>query len=123
MAAGSRHRRGDLFLVAALTADAGAGSLAALGYPLCQESRSAPRARLCDGARPGDELAVGVLAARVEALAPLAPALAAAAALRAGDPECHGLGRLALGVARACDELPEAAVLDDHGLAARRACL
>src|SRR6202158_4481865 len=126
MAAGSRHRRGDLFLVAALAADAGAGSLAALGDPLCQEGRTAPRAWLGDRARPGHELAVGVFAAGVEGLAPLAPALDdlyAAAGLGARDPEGHRLGRLALGITRAGYELPEAAVLDDHGLAARRAGL
>src|SRR6266478_777396 len=126
MAAGSRHRGGDLFLVPAFAANAGAGTLAALRHPLRQERRAALRAGLDDGAGPGDELALGVLAAGVEGLAPLAATLdelAAATLLGARDPEGHGLGRLALGVTGARDEFAETSVLDHHRLAARRACL
>src|SRR3972149_3649929 len=49
--------------------------------------------------------------------------LARAPGLGARDAERHRLGRPALGVPGAGDELAEAAVLDDHRLAARRARL
>src|SRR5260370_41999329 len=96
MTAGSRHRGGDLFLVPAFAANAGAGTLAALRHPFRQERRAALRAGLDDGAGPGDEPALGVLAAGVDRPAPLAATLAelaAATLLRARDPERHRLCR------------------------------
>src|SRR5262249_28845585 len=94
--------------------------------PLGQEGRLALRARLGHGALPHHELALRVGGAAVESAAALRPALdelARAARLRARDPERDGLGRLALRIPGAGDELPEAAVLDDHRLPARRARL
>src|ERR1700730_3456861 len=126
MARGSRHRGSDLFTVAALAANALARPLSTLGHPLGQERGAALGTRLGNGARPSDELALGVLVAGIQGLAALAPpvdALAPAAGLRTHDREGDGLGRLALWVTRARDELPEAAVLDDHGLGAGRADL
>src|SRR5215467_2228936 len=119
----SRDGGSDLFPVVALAADALARPLAALGHPLGEEGRPALRARL--GHRPGPrrELAVGIPVARVEGLAAPAPPfheLASAARLGTGDAKSDGLGRLALRIARASDELAEATVLDDHGLAACR---
>src|SRR5215510_9806232 len=122
----SRDGGSDLFPVIALTADALARPLSALGHPLGEERRPALRARLGHRPRPRRELAVGILVAGVEGFAAPAPAfheLAFAAGLGTGDAEGDGLGRLALGIARAGDEFPEAAMLDDHRLAARRAGL
>src|SRR5258705_13010684 len=120
----SSPRGSALFRVAALAADALARPLSALGHALREERRSALRAGLGDRSRPGDELALGILVAGVEGLAALAPPLhelAAAPRLGARDAEGDGLGGLALRIARARDELAEAAVLDHHGLRAGRA--
>src|SRR4030095_15696359 len=90
------------------------------------ERRAAARAGLADGPRPERELARRVVGAgeeRLPAPGPSLDELAAAVGLRARDPEGERLGRLALRVARAGDELPEAPVLDDHGLPAGRAGL
>src|SRR5262249_34122564 len=106
--------------------DARARDLAAARDPLGDERRCAVRTRLGDRPGPDRELARGVIAAREERLAAPGPSLhqlPAAIGLGTRDPERDGLGRLALGIARAGDELPEAAVLDDHRLAARRAHL
>src|SRR5215831_5876953 len=124
MKPGSRDGRSDLFPVVTLAAHALACPLAALGHPLGEEGRPALRAWL--GHRPGPrrELAVRILVAGVESLAAPAPPfheLASAAGLGTGDAESDRLGRLALGITRAGDELPEASVLDHHGLAAGRA--
>src|SRR5215470_1013893 len=122
----SGDRGNDLGAIAALAANAGARALAPLGHTLGEEGGPARGARLQDGTRPRHELAVGVLGARVECLAAPAPPLhelAVAAGLRARDAERDGLGRLALGIPRAGDELAEASVLDHHGLAARGAAL
>src|SRR5262249_30261265 len=124
MKPGSRDGRSDLFPVVALAAHALACPLAALGHPLGKEGRPALRAWL--GHRPGPrrELAVRILVASVESLAAPGPPfheLASAAGLGTGDAESDRLGRLALGITRAGDELPEASVLDHHGLAAGRA--
>src|SRR5215475_3633101 len=126
MPTGSRHRGSDLFPVSALSAHALARPLAALGQALRHERSPALRARLRHRARPGDELAVGIPVAGVEGLPALATPfheLAAAARLGARDTQGDGLGGLALGIPRAGDELAEAAMLDHHGLAARRAGL
>src|SRR5438046_1246024 len=117
----SGNRGDDLGAIAAFAANAGARALAPLGHALREEGGTARRARLQDRARPRHELAVGVLAAGVERLAPAAPALhelALAAGFRARDAEGDGLGGLAFRIARAGDELAEAAVLDHHGLTA-----
>src|SRR5215510_9823624 len=121
MKPGSRDGRSDLFPVVALAAHALACPLAALGHPLGKEGRPALRAWL--GHRPGPrrELAVRILVAGVESLAAPAPPfheLASAAGLGTGDAESDRLGRLALGITRAGDELPEASALLEHGLAA-----
>jgi len=71
----SGNRGDDLGAIAAFAANAGARALAPLGYALREEGGTARRARLQDRARPRHELAVGVLAAGVERLAPAAPAL------------------------------------------------
>src|SRR5436189_177233 len=93
MASGSRHRGGDLFLVPALAANAGAGSLAALRHALRQEGRAALRADLLR------HLVGGLLAA------------------------AQVLGVLAVGVAGARHELAEAPPLLEDWLAALRALL
>src|SRR5437016_12941384 len=116
----SGDRGDDLGAIAAFAANAGARALAPLGHTLREEGGAARRARLQDGARPRHELAVGVLAAGVERLAPAAPALhelALAAGFRARDAEGDGLGGLAFRIARAGDDLAEAAVLGHHGRA------
>src|SRR5438046_3911503 len=82
------------------------------------------RARLQDGPLPDDEPTGRVGRAAEEHAAPPRAALGElprAPRLRARDAERHGLRGLALRVTRARDELPEAPVLDDHRLAARRA--
>src|SRR2546422_3514915 len=122
----SGDRGDDLGAIAAFATNAGARALAPLGHALREEGGAARRARLEDGTRPRHELAVGVLVAGVERLASPAPALdelAVTAGFRARDAEGDRLGRLALRIARAGDELSEAAVLDHHGLAAGRAAL
>src|SRR6266508_4158107 len=123
MRSGSRHRGSDLFPIAALAADALARPLSALGHALREEGRSALRAGLGHRSRPGDEFALGVLVARVERLAALAPPLhelASAAGFGAHDAEGDGRGGLALWIAGAGEELAEATPLLDHGLAAIR---
>src|SRR5262249_2765530 len=96
------------------------------GDPLGDEAGPAPGARLGDRPLPQHELAVGIRRAPVEGPAPLRASLeqlARVAGRRAGDAQRDGLGGLAVGVARARDELAEAAVFDHHRLAARRADL
>src|SRR5512145_3122449 len=119
-------RRGDLLLVSALLADARARDLAPPRVPLRQEWRGALRTGLVDRPGPEGELAVRIVAAREERLAAArAPLdqLPAAARLGARDAERDGLGRLALRVAGAGDELAEPAMLDHHRLLAGRARL
>src|SRR5438876_11126784 len=82
------------------------------------------RARLQDGPLPDDKPTGRVGRAAEEHAAPPRTALGKrprAPRLRARDAERHRLRGLALRVTRARDELPEAPVLDDHRLAARRA--
>src|SRR5688572_5011913 len=86
---------------------------------LDQERRAAARAGLGDRQVPGHEVALrlGVVRAAVEGLAaprPLGREVAAAALLGAGDADRHRLGPLALRVARAGEELAEAAALHQH---------
>src|SRR5262245_44746170 len=115
---------GDVFLVAAAVLHAGPGDLAATAHALRDEGRSALGTRLRHRARPHRERALGIVGARVERLAALAPALhELAAVLGTGDAQRHRLGRLALRVARARHEFAEAPVLDHHRLAAGRAGL
>src|SRR5215831_19010389 len=121
----SCHRELDLPLeVAPLTRAAADGAV--LQHALGDEGGPALRARLVDRAAPDYELAVRVRRAAEEgpalARAPL-DQLARAARLGARDAERHRLGRLALRIAGARDELAEAPVLDDHRLAAGRAIL
>src|SRR5437867_11999383 len=92
----SGDRGDDLGAIAAFATNAGARALAPLGHALREEGGTARRARLQDRPRPRHELAVRVLAAGVERLAPAAPALhelALAAGFRAPDAEGDGLGR------------------------------
>src|SRR5438552_4396176 len=123
----SRDDRGrDLLLVAALLANAAPRDLAAPPDPLGRERRRAPGTGLPHRARPKRELASRVVRAREEGLAALgAPLheLPSAARLGTVDAERQGLGRLAVGIARAGDELAEPSVLDHHRLPARRAGL
>src|SRR5256712_6093823 len=82
------------------------------------------RARLGHGPLPDDDPTGRVGGAAEERAAPPRAALGElprAPRLGARDAERHGLRGLALRVTRARDELPEAPVLDDHRLAARRA--
>src|SRR3989441_13222898 len=115
----------DLPLEVAPLAHASPEHAAARGA-LGRERGAALRARLHDGPLPDDERTVRVGRATEEHAAPSRAALdelSRAPRLRARDAEGHGLRGLALRVARARDELPEAPVLDDHRLAARRAQL
>src|SRR6185503_4678587 len=121
----SCHR--DLGLAAEITPLAPAPLRApAAGHALGEERRRTLGARLLDGTLPQHELAVGIGRAAEErpALARAAlDDLPLAARLRARDTERDGLGRLALRIARARDELAEAPMLDDHRAFAGRALL
>src|SRR5262245_16718267 len=119
-------RGGDLLLVPAVLTDARPRDLAAPRVALRHEGRAALRARLGHRAGPERELASRVVAAREEGLAPPRPPLhelSSASRLGTGDAERDRLGGLAVRIARARDELPEAPVLDHHRLAAGRADL
>src|SRR5258708_15755582 len=100
----SRDRGSHFLPVPALLADALPGDLAAPGDPLGHERRRTLRARLRHRARPHREGAGRVVRARVEGLAlpgALLGQLAAAARLRAPDPEGDRLCGLTLPIARA----------------------
>src|SRR5207249_1293465 len=121
----SCHRELDLPLEVTPLARAAADD-AALQRPLGDEGGPALRARLGHRPPPDDELAVRVGGAAEEGAALARAALdqlSRAAGLGARDAERDRLGRLALRIAGAGDELAEAPVLDDHRLAARRAIL
>src|SRR5215469_7521901 len=100
---------------------------AAVARPLAHEERSALRTRRSDDRRiPRDEVTCRVLLAPVEDAALLALALEDATAVartqHAGIFDDR-LGRLALRISRARDELAKAAVLDLHRPPACRTCL
>src|SRR5690606_36045013 len=84
-----------------------------LGELVDQVVARAARAALVDGAVPGDEVAVRVAAAPVEDAVETALALVEVALPtgRAAHPDGDGLAVLAVGVAGAGEELPEAAAL------------
>src|SRR5882762_2021065 len=99
---------------------------ATLQGALGDERGAALGTRLGDRPLPHHELAVRVRRAAEERPPAARSALhdlPRAARLGTGNPERHRLGGLAVRVAGARDELPEAAVLDDHRLAAGRADL
>src|SRR5205814_817549 len=115
-----------LNVAAALGHAAHARALAVLA--LDQERGAALRALLGDRPIPQHEVAPGlaVVGAAVERLAAARPLLRqepAAARPWTVHPERDRLGGLAVGIARAREELPEPAALDLHRRAARRAFL
>src|SRR5947199_3176753 len=106
----------DLLLPAAPLLHAAAHGAVALGQLLGHEPRPAARTGLAQRPVPGHELARGIAAAAVEELAAPRAALhqlALAAAEQAPHARGHGLVEglhvLALGIARAAEELPVAA--------------
>src|SRR4030095_2341902 len=121
----SCHRELDLPLeVAPLASAAPHGAI--LQDALGDERGAALRARLGNRPAPERELAVRIRRAAEEGPALERAALdqlPGAARLGARDTQGDWLGRLALRVAGARDELAEPPVLDDHRLAARRAIL
>src|SRR5262249_30310278 len=121
----SCHRKLDLpFEVAPLARTVADGAV--LEDTLGDECGATLRARLIDRPPPDQDLRVGICGAAEEGAALARPPLdelPGAAGLGARDAEGDRLGRLALGVAGARDEFTKAPVLDDHGLAARRAIL
>src|SRR5437870_706467 len=115
----------DLLLPAAALLHAAAHGAVALGQLLGHEPRPAARTGLGQRPVPGHELARGIAAAAVQELAAPRAALhelALAAAEQAPNARGHGLVEglhvLALGIARAAEELAVAAEATVHGPAA-----
>src|SRR5206468_10993861 len=95
---------------------------------LDQEGGAALRAGLGDRAIPGHEVALGLAVVRaaeehLAAARALLGQIPAAAGARAGHAQRDGAGGLALGVARAGEELAETPALDQHGRLAGLALL
>src|SRR5262245_37745860 len=101
----------QLGLVAAAFLDAGPHDLPATQEALGEDRGAARGPRPAHGTLPDREGALRIIRARVEGLAPPRSPLhelTAASLLRADDAQGQRLRRLALGIARARHELPEA---------------